>query len=108
MLIVIAATVLIVKAIIDYLGRRLMIKGMAPEEIDSRSSMSTKWSLMSNLKWALVCLGFGAAAILYDFLQEVISVTGGFGLMFIGAGVGYLVYFLIAWRWSEKEEHRDE
>lgn len=108
MLIVIVATVLIVKAIIDYLGKRLVSKGMAPENAESRSPIASKQNLMSNLKWALICIGFGAAVILYDSFQDVFSMTGGFGLMFLGAGLGYLVYFLIAWQWSKKEGYRNE
>jgi len=100
---------IIVKGVIDYLGRRhLTGQGALPEDLESDGPRAARWSLMSNLKWALICIGFGAAVILYDSLQDVFSMTGGFGLMFLGAGLGYLVYFLIAWQWSKKEGHRNE
>ena len=34
-------------------------------------------------------------------------VLGG-GLMFVGAGLGYLGYFFVAWRWSKKEEMKKD
>lgn len=109
MVLVVLVFAVIAKGVIDYLGRRhLIAKGVVPEDRESSNYRATRWSLMSNLKWALICLGFGAAIILYDSFQDVFSMTGGFGLMFLGAGLGYLVYFLIAWRWSKKEEHRNE
>jgi hypothetical protein len=64
-----------------------------------------KRHLMSNLKWALVCIGFGVAAIIYGSFPELLSTTGGFGLMFVGAGLGYLCYFFVAWRWSKRQDH---
>jgi len=104
MVLVVLVFAVIAKGVIDYLGRRQLIaKGAMPEALDSGSPKATRWYLMSNLKWALICLGFGGAVILYDSFQEVFSMTGGFGLMFVGAGIGYLIYFLIAWRWSAKE-----
>ncbi len=109
MVLVVLAFAIIAKAVIDYLGRRhLAATGALPEDRESDGPKSARWSLMSNLKWALICIGFGAAVILYDSFQDVFSMTGGFGLMFLGAGLGYLVYFLIAWQWSKKEEHRNE
>jgi hypothetical protein len=109
MVLVVLVFAVIAKGVIDYLSRRhLIAKGLVHEDREPGSHEATRWSLMSNLKWALICLGFGAAVIIYDSLPEVFSMTGGFGLMFLGAGFGYLAYFLIAWRWSKKEEHRNE
>ncbi|NIS15940.1 MAG: hypothetical protein GWN14_18200 [candidate division Zixibacteria bacterium] len=109
MVLVVLVFAILAKGIIDHLGRRQLIaKGIMPDELESAGPKATKWYLMSNLKWALICIGFGAAVILYDSFQEVFSMTGGFGLMFVGAGLGYLVYFLIAWRWSAKERNRNE
>ncbi len=109
MLIVIAACALIVKAVIDYLGRRQLIaKGATPEELGYNDSKVAKWQLIKNLKWALICIGFGAAVIITDRFPNLVSTTGSFGLMFVGAGVGYLLYFFIAWRWSSKDTECNE
>jgi Na+/proline symporter len=109
MVLVVLVFAVIAKGVIDYLGRRhLIAKGVVPEDREPGSRNATRWSLMSNLKWALICLGFGGAVILYDSFQDVFSMTGGFGLMFLGAGLGYLLYFLIAWQWSKKEEQGNE
>ena len=109
MVLVVLVFAVIAKGVIDYLGRRqLLARGAKPEDMDLGGPNTTKWHLLSNLKWALICLGFGGAVIIYDRFPEVFSMTGGFGLMFAGAGLGYLVYFLIAWRWSAKERDRNE
>jgi hypothetical protein len=109
MLIVIAATALLVKAVIDYLSRRQLIaKGATPEDLEFGGSKGMRWHLIKNLKWALICLGFGAAIIVSDRFPNLVSTTGSFGLMFVGAGLGYLVYFLVAWHWSTKEKQRNE
>jgi hypothetical protein len=109
MILVVLVFAVVVKGVIDYLGRRQLIaKGVIPDDLESGNQKNTRWYLMSNLKWALICLGFGVAVIIYDSLQEVLSMIGGFGLMFIGAGLGYLIYFIIAWRWSAKERHKNE
>ncbi len=99
----------IAKGVTDYLSRRqLMARGLTPEDSDPSGAKATKWHLMSNLKWALICLGFGSAVIIYDSFPGLLSMTGGFGLMFVGAGLGYLVYFLVAWRWSTKEKQNKD
>ncbi len=108
-LIIIAAFALIVKAVIDYLGRRQLIaKGATPEELGFGNSRAAKWQLIRNLKWALICIGFGAAVIITDRFPNLVSTTGSFGLMFVGAGLGYLLYFLVAWRWSSKDTESKE
>ncbi|UCC43350.1 MAG: hypothetical protein JSU65_09400 [Candidatus Zixiibacteriota bacterium] len=105
MLIVIAATALIVKAIIDGLSKRKLIaRGAAPEELGLGNSTGTRWQLIKNLKWALICIGFGTAVILTERFPNLTSTAGDFGFMFVGAGLGYLVYFLVAWRWLKKED----
>jgi hypothetical protein len=118
MVLVVLGFAVIAKGVIDYLSRRQLIargsrrqliaRGVPPEGLDPGSPKANKWHLMSNLKWALICLGFGAAVIIYDSLPDLLSMTGGFGLMFVGAGLGYLIYFFVAWRWSTKEKQRNE
>ncbi len=109
MVLVVLSFAVIAKGVIDYLSRRQLIaRGVTPEDLDPGGSKATKWHLMSNLKWALICLGFGAAVIIYDSFRGLLSMTGGFGLMFVGAGLGYLIYFFVAWRWSSKEKQGKE
>lgn len=109
MVLVVLVFAILAKGIIDHLGRRQLIaKGIMPDELESAGPKGTRWYLMSNLKWALICIGFGAAVIIYDSLKDTFSMTGGFGLMFMGAGLGYLIYFLIAWYWSKKERNINE
>jgi hypothetical protein len=102
MVLVVLAFAIIAKGIIDYLSRRqLQNKGADPEDSSANPKTATKWHLLSNLKWALVCIGFGLAAIVYGRFPGLFSTTGGFGLMFVGAGLGYLGYFFVAWRWTK-------
>lgn len=103
MVLVVLVFAILAKGVIDYLGRReLMAKGAMPEDLTDRTGTGRDWHLMSNLKWALVCIGFGLAVLIYDHFSDALSTTGGFGLMFLGAGLGYLCYFFIAWRWTQK------
>ena len=105
MLIVVAAIALLVKAVIDYLSRRQLIaRGAIPEDLEFAGPRARRWYLIKNLKWALICLGFGAAIIVSDRLPNLVSTTGSFGLMFVGAGLGYLVYFIVAWHWSKRDQ----
>ncbi len=102
MVLTVLAFAIIAKGIIDYVGRRQLIaRGIDPEATESLSRKTAKWGLLSNLKWALICVGFGVSAIIYDSFPDMLSTTGGFGLMFVGAGLGYLIYFLIAWHLSK-------
>ncbi|UCE25204.1 MAG: hypothetical protein JSU74_03925 [Candidatus Zixiibacteriota bacterium] len=108
MMLVVLIFAVIAKGVIDYLGRRQLIaRGVDPDDLNGGSTKAREQHLLSNLKWALVLLGFGSAVILYDSFSDVLSMTGGFGLMFVGAGLGYLVYFLVAWRWSRSETHTE-
>lgn len=105
MLIVIVATVIMVKAVLDYLGKRLSIgRGGEPESSSPVRTKPTRWHLLFNLKWALICIGFGAAVIISESFPDLQLTRGGFGLMFVGAGLGYLCYFLIAWHWIKKDD----
>ncbi|HUU46211.1 MAG TPA: hypothetical protein VM118_10815 [Acidobacteriota bacterium] len=103
MVLVVLTFAIIAKGATDYLSRRqLLARGATPEDLDGKAGTARDWHLMSNLKWALVCIGFGLAVIFYDHFSDSLSTTGGFGIMFLGAGLGYLCYFLVAWRWSRK------
>lgn len=105
MVLVVLVFAILAKGVIDYLGRRqLLSKGAELEDLDGKAGIGRDWHLMSNLKWALVCIGFGVAVLIYDRFSDALSTTGGFGLMFLGAGLGYLCYFLIAWRWTQKRD----
>ena len=65
MVVVVLVFAVIAKGVIDYLGRRqLLAKGATPEDLDPGGQKATKWHLMSNLKWALICLGFGISVII--------------------------------------------
>ena len=107
-LITILGFAVIVKGVMDYFNRRQLIKsGVKPQDLDWDSLRKGNLGLLSNLKWALICLGLGLALLAQDIFQEMLSSSGSFGAMFIGAGMGFLIYYFIA-KSSMKKDRKDE
>jgi hypothetical protein len=99
MVLVILLFAVVGKGIMDHLSRKQLIsKGLSPDELVPRSLRDGGLQLLSAIKWALLCLGVGAALLLPELLPNTLSATAVFGLTFIGAGLGFLVYALIAKR----------
>jgi len=97
MILVVLTFAVIVKGLIDYFSRKQLIqKGMKPEDYNSELFKESKYRLLSNIKWAFICVGLGLALLIWDIFPDVFTSAGIMGLMFIGAGIGFLVYFLIA------------
>ena len=92
----IIATVIIVKALIQYYAQK---KGFQTGETNETS---TGWitqgscgNPLTNIKWGLILIGIGFPLLL-DHLSDAISHEGTIGLMAICAGVGFLIYYFIA------------
>jgi hypothetical protein len=63
---------------------------------------------LNNLKWGMVLLGIGVAWLMRDYGPLRLSDEGTFGLMFIFAGVGFLVYYFIAENRLRQKQHDDQ
>lgn len=93
----------IVKIVTDAATRRRLIdKGLVEEGVKNLYPKVVSPAL-TNLKWGLVLLGIGVAAMVSFWFPDVISEEGTLGLMCIFAGVAFLVYYGIA---SQREKEQ--
>lgn len=51
---------------------------------------------LSSVKWGLVLIGIGLALMLGQLFPSTFSDEAGVGLMFLFAGIGFLVYYFMA------------
>ena len=89
------ATVAIIKIISDNrLRQKAIDKGLVDEKIKYLFANSFVLQPLSSFKWGLILVGIGAALFignLSDLHEELV-----FGLMFIFAGAGLLIYYYLA------------
>lgn len=100
------AIAVIVKIALDHRTRQKLIdKGMVDEKVKYLYRENGETRALGTLKWALVLIGIGLAVIIGqlvpDRMMEEITAAG----MFLLAGIGLLVYYVIASRVMSK--HRD-
>ncbi|MFC1476048.1 DUF6249 domain-containing protein, partial [Candidatus Zixiibacteriota bacterium] len=50
---------------------------------------------LSNLKWGMILVGIGMAALVGNFAPDHFAEAGTLGLMFIFGGFGFLVYYAL-------------
>ena len=96
MLVVFSAIVLVVKLISDHLTRSKLIRqGMVDEKIKYLYFSRYKaGNHLNSVKWGLVLVGIGLALFLQQFLN--FSDEAMLGLMFLFAGIAFLVYYALA------------
>ena len=100
---VFGAFVLMFKIVADYLTRkRLIEKGLVDEKVKYLYRGSAEAQALSNLKWGIVLIGIGLAAVLSYWFPDSVSEEGTIGLMFIFGGVGFLAYYFMAPRMIKK------
>ena len=97
----------IIKLCLDYSMRRKLInKGMVDERVKYLFEDYAKVGAMANIKWGMVLLGIGLALIFGQFAPYTLGDEGMFGLMFIFAGLGFLIYYFYASK-KLKESQQD-
>lgn len=95
------APVLIVKIISDNKVRqRLIDKDLVDEKVKYLFSDVALMNKLSSVKWGLVLIGIGVALIIGELARLHDELT--FGIMFILAGLGFLIYYFI-----EKVQSKD-
>ena len=96
-LIVFTSIYLVIKVILDNRIRsKLIDKGEINENLRYLYAYQTgKARVYSNLKWGFVLVGIGVAMLLKQILPFYISNESVFGLMFLFAGVGFLVDYAL-------------
>jgi len=99
---------LVFKIIGDAITRnRLIAKGLVDENIKYLFSKSTDLQPISNIKWGLVLVGLGLALLIDQFSPYYLRDQSVLGLMFLFAGIAFLVYYFIA-RGHVKEQQKKE
>jgi len=80
------------KTYLDYRTRRLLIeRDKVDENVKFLQQKLPQERWLSNLKWGLILAGIGVAAMLSWWFPRFISEEGTIGLMFLFAGIGFLI-----------------
>jgi uncharacterized membrane protein YedE/YeeE len=96
MAIVFTAIVTTVKIIADWrLRTKLIEKGLVDEKVKFLYADGLG-NAMVNLKWGLVLVGIGLAALIGQWFEYYIEPESVIGLIFIFAGLGFLIYYAVA------------
>lgn len=91
--------------------RKLIEKGLVDERVKQIFSSSSELSILNNLKWGMVLVGIGSGFVAYQYLDFRWHGEAAIGIMFIMAGLGFLIYYPIAQKRlreiEERDRHRD-
>lgn len=90
---------LTIKLLVEANTRNKLIKqGLVDEKVKYLFEGWQRQVPLNNLKWGMVLLGIGLALMLRQWAWFYVSDEAVFGLMFIFAGIGFLVYYFISQR----------
>jgi hypothetical protein len=90
---------IIIKLALDHRMRQTLIdKGMVDEKVKYLYQENGAARALSSLKWALVLIGLGTAIVVGQLVPARMMEEVTFGGMFLFAGIGLLVYYLVAAR----------
>ena len=88
---------LVFKIIADAITRNKLInKGMVDENIKYLFTKNVDLHPVSNIKWGLVLVGLGLAILIKQFAPFYLRDDSVLGLMFLFAGIAFLVYYWVA------------
>ena len=95
--IVFFSIVAVVKILADAKTRnRLIEKGVADEKIRDFLGATSQLHALSSLKWGMVLVGIGLAAVIGEAFPSYVSDEITWALIFIFAGIAFLVYYPLA------------
>lgn len=95
--VIFGAFVAIIRILADARTRNLLIRsGKVDEGAKNLWARPPHADRLSNLKWGLVLAGIGVAFLLRQLDIFYMTDEGTVGLMFIFAGIAFLVYFWLA------------
>jgi len=107
--IVFFSVVTIVKIIVDSNTRRRMLETGNLDDRTKRLMMNqAELSTLSNLKWGMILIGIGLAALLSELMPYWLSDEGAIGLVFLFAGLGFLIYYPIAQKRLKEIDRRND
>jgi len=97
--VVFTAIVTIIKIIAETMTRnRLIQKGLVDENVRHLFSKDIHAQRLSSLKWGMVLVAIGIALTCNQIWPRAFSDEGVLGLIFLLAGVAFLIYYGIAQR----------
>jgi len=87
----------VVKYIVDYKTRtKLIEKGMVDENVKYLYADRPESKILSSLKWGMMLIGVGIAIFIGQMAPPDLVEEYTIGGMFVLAGLGLLLYYLIA------------
>nr|WKN34749.1 hypothetical protein K4G66_20450 [Tunicatimonas sp. TK19036] len=98
----------IVKTITDYQLRRKLISLGHVDQKSTEILSQTRNSHLDSLKWGLIILFGGIGFIIISIPIINIDSPLPFGIMSVCIALGFLLYFFIAQRMTEKVAHKNE
>ena len=107
--IIFLSLVAVVKIVSDGITKKKLIdKGLVDDRV-GHLFVPAELSVLSNLKWGMVLVGVGVAALLSNLLPYRCSDEGTLGLILVFAGLGFLIYYPVAHkRLKEIERKRNQ
>jgi membrane protein implicated in regulation of membrane protease activity len=101
------SVVAVVKIVAESRTRnRLIERGMVDERVRDMLAPDREMAALSSLKWGMVLVGIGLAALLSQLFPYYMDSEVAFGLMFIFAGIAFLIYYPIAGKRLKKIEEK--
>lgn len=89
--------VLMIKIISDNRIKKMLIeRGKVDENVKFLYQNFAARDPLSSVKWGMVLIGIGLAFLLGQLFPYSVSDEAVIGLMFLFAGVGFLVYYFMA------------
>lgn len=85
---------------------RLIERGMVDERVRDMLAPDREMAALSSLKWGMVLVGIGLAALLSQLFPYYMDSEVAFGFMFIFAGIAFLIYYPIAGNRLKKIEEK--
>lgn len=96
--------VYIIRIYTNYILKKNMIeKGFVNEEAQALFREQKTSSSLGSLKWGILMITVGIALVVSDFLPFSYDSTAKYGIIAAFVGIGFLVYYQIAKKISEKE-----
>ncbi len=85
------------RIITDTMTRHKLINaGLVDEKVKYLFTRQHQSQSLTNIKWGMILVGIGLALLIKQLLPYYVADETMFGLMFLFAGIAYLVYYVIA------------
>ncbi|UCE23548.1 MAG: hypothetical protein JSU74_09620 [Candidatus Zixiibacteriota bacterium] len=86
---------------------KLINKGLVDENVKYLFKKNTDLQPVTNVKWGLVLVGLGLALLIKQFYPYYMRDESVLGLMFLFAGIAFLIYYWVAKGKIAEQENKD-